>query len=674
MIPSLMYFSLDGAIGTNAMEGAASDCTNVRRHPLGGLMPVRAGAELVSTSASPVIADRRGDTTYFFTLADGLLTMECSLQSGGTVDSSSPCPLGQLPAAIDSYAVCGEFVVLHLADGSLQYLLYDHSTLSYTLLGALPSLGGIELEKGNTSPFSAQVEPACFSAVQADPRNGDPETFAQSSARAVSRAFARASAAARDAGYWTQPVVVRIAWRLWDGSLLHVSDPVAVPGVGVQNGGSIRLPLAASDKGYTGTQGATLSLTGYKIRLMLPDCLPERWTDVIRSIELWVSQEPAPLTGDVSMGLHTAGNETALNVTLVRRTDADVAADAEDAPLELMESFSGAGGEEIIDVARFPHRDRRLLPAEIPEAMPPQADVVTAHGDFLHCSGSRHVYTSRRGNPFICACSSESPGGRVRAIAAQPAGGGAYTRQYVYLFTDRGIVALTHDSEGRHTNLRPIGPQIVRSPKLVAPVADGVCAVSEQGALLRLTDARVRQRLRGLTDYAAIAYCAEYNELWLISDSNPRWLALSLDGSLIGASYRTQSLPGLPFSCGQRLFCFDMRGIFMPEADDAPLMDMEWNGFPMPPGRPGIYRLTAEVYMDSGTTSVKMWHHDADQPFSMALAKKICGWVYGGHCNGAWTVPVVLPCTSGRYTLSVSGTPDRLASIDIAFDRNVTSL
>ena len=84
--------------------------------------------------------------------------------------------------------------------------------------------------------------------------------------------------------------------------------------------------------GFGGVGGQThVSLTGYKIRLMLPDCLPERWTDVIRSIELWVSQEPAPLTGDVSMGLHIAASETALNVTLVRRTDADVAADAEDA-------------------------------------------------------------------------------------------------------------------------------------------------------------------------------------------------------------------------------------------------------------------------------------------------------------------------------------------------------
>lgn len=660
--------SVQGATATPATPSAAADCLNLRMHPVSGLMPVKAGAELVKTAHKPVIADRRDDTIYFFSIdADLTLYMECALMASGEVDTACHYRLGSLPAAIEQYAVSGEFLVLRLADGSLHYILYDHSTLQYTLLGALPTFGAIGIAMGNTSQFSAEVASARFSSVQADPRKLDPSAYAENTVKAVRRAFDDASAAAQYSGYWTQPVAVRLAWRLWDGSLLHVSDPVAVPGADVQNGGRLSLAFSTTDKGYTGTLGGTLTLTGYKIQVTLPEAMPEQWTDVISSLEVWVSRQPEALTGDATLGVHIVGAESALNVTLVRRSADDVVADALAAPSQLMERLSSAAALSVIDIRREPVRGSILEPAAIPVAMPAAASVIAAHGDFLHAIHGRILYTSRRGNPFICASWSDSPGGRVRAIAAQPIGGGAYTRQFVYLFTDHYIMAVTHDSEGRHTNLRPVSTHVVRSEQFVTSTAGGVCALSEKGTLIRINDAGVKVLMRGMDGYKGIAYCFDHNELWLFpQEQKRRWLAICLDNfPELYASFRSQPVDTLPCSCGQALFCFDAGAISEPESAMAEKMPVEWNGFPQRPPLPGHYEIVTDAWIEDSSATLTLWYHPGCSSPAMPSASILRRYTLQGSSVGYMCRELIMPVLPGTISLSIGGRLERLGDIEI---------
>jgi hypothetical protein len=134
----------------------------------------------------------------------------------------------------------------------------------------------------------------------------------------------------------------------------------------------------------------------------------------------------------------------------------------------------------------------------------------------------------RRGNPLSVMSTTESVGGKVYAMASQCIGGGAYTRQFVYLFTDNGIVALTHKADGSHANCRVISPAVVAGAALVATTSSGVYALSVDGTLLLIRDAKVHTLLTGLSECRQLGWNACLNELWLVPDANPESWQVSM--------------------------------------------------------------------------------------------------------------------------------------------------
>jgi hypothetical protein len=138
------------------------------------------------------------------------------------------------------------------------------------------------------------------------------------------------------------------------------------------------------------------------------------------------------------------------------------------------------------------------------------------------------LLTMKRGNPFILAYRSESVGGEVSAIVAQPSGGGAYTRQYLYLLTDRGILALTHDKYGEHTNIRSISGERVKDVRHAISCGSGVAMVSSIGNLLFLNDSKVQCAMRGMPEIRFMHYDDCNDELWLFPTEG-NGLALSVE-------------------------------------------------------------------------------------------------------------------------------------------------
>lgn len=149
------------------------------------------------------------------------------------------------------------------------------------------------------------------------------------------------------------------------------------------------------------------------------------------------------------------------------------------------------------------------------------AEVEVPHGE------ARRILTMGRGNPFVVMGSTDDSGGDIRCLEAQPVGGGAYTRQYIYCMHSQGISAITHDASGRHTNSRPVATLRVVGRECVARNERGVYVLSEAGSVALLRDARVEIMLRNMAGYKGLAWSESHAELFLLS-SDPRNPAAAL--------------------------------------------------------------------------------------------------------------------------------------------------
>lgn len=143
------------------------------------------------------------------------------------------------------------------------------------------------------------------------------------------------------------------------------------------------------------------------------------------------------------------------------------------------------------------------------------ADCILGYGAFLHIGSGDDVYTSMRGNPFVAKSVTRGIGTRVRSMKAQLVGGGAFTRQYIYVSTDRGIVALTHKPDGEHTNARPITQETLGEEEQWIATPDGVYALTSVGSIVRISDAKVKVVMSHRHGVVSMLWSNSYEELWI---------------------------------------------------------------------------------------------------------------------------------------------------------------
>lgn len=149
------------------------------------------------------------------------------------------------------------------------------------------------------------------------------------------------------------------------------------------------------------------------------------------------------------------------------------------------------------------------------------------------------VMSMARGNPMVSNELTRCADDTVQALQAQVTGGGAYTRQYLYAFSNSGVTALMHDAAGRHVNARKVSMAVGVKPEGICATPEGVFALSSSGELLRLRDARAETIIRGLTEYSRLAWHRATNRLWLMPAAKP-------DGSISGALGKSLALELTP--------------------------------------------------------------------------------------------------------------------------------
>lgn len=420
------------------------------------------------------------------------------------------CPL---PDMVVETARAGNFCVLRLADGTLCFLLWEYDTRTYTLLGSSAQLPQCTVTRTEPIVYRAPVPPVAFRSAVADMRGGVPAEVTTRVAATYNNAWKEALHTLAVQRRYVQPVSVRVALRLWDGTLLAVSDPLEVegPAHGYQGTARVMLPLVKGSKGYIGTSSGAISVESYGLKINIGAAASSVWGNVVRTVDVYVSSEQdVRRSSSVSVTYNEGSDSIALTPDCRSAADLEALLSGQSMQRSLS-TTPDAPGEYVLD------RPGEDVAQEVLTTLTPavrRADHIFAHGGFLHMAQGERVTTMRRNNPFVEASQSET-GGNVRAMSAMPAGGGAYTRQYLYLFTDSGTMALTHDSTGRHCTCRQVAPSAAAEARSVASAPDCVYFMTPAGELVRLRDARARVVIKGLPGESELCYDRLRDELWI---------------------------------------------------------------------------------------------------------------------------------------------------------------
>lgn len=214
------------------------------------------------------------------------------------------------------------------------------------------------------------------------------------------------------------------------------------------------------------------------------------------------------------------------------------------------------------------------------------------------------VMTMRRGNPFVEASATAAGCGRVMALRAQPTGGGAYTRQYLYAFGERGVAAVMHDSRGVHVNARSVSISVAAGADAVCRSSRGVWMLSRVGEVSLLSDARVTTAVRGLTEYSRLAWCATSGALWLMPAAGGGGKSLLLEEGG-GCSLRSV-VPGAVISDDGSFLTTLPQGLtwrlYSVSRPSSSRLGAVWRSPELLPGFGGPALLTVETTADADTT------------------------------------------------------------------------
>lgn len=505
---------------------------------------------LCDVTRTPVGVDRRNMRTNLLTIDDaGNLYFE------GVIDDESRfTPRGELIAAAIGkplgMARAGRFLVLCLANGDLFYLLWEGRVADYTALGRLPAVPSITVERVDEAVSPMYVDPVVFPKPVEQTSSTIPEDAAAAVDRAVTVAWQESLRTARNNGRFVQPVKIRVALRLFDDSLYAMSDPVTVGSADTLAGYGRALLVPILSNGYLiGTEKSQGGVNTYHLGITISNIPAGVWTTVIKKVEVYVSDEPDVLNGSAGTVTYSAGTPAVVARLGIRPRQ------------EVMESISSQRMRPLVsepirnitDGEPFTVNNTTVVAEDVDTVTPPlaKADCIAGAGAFLHICNGSVVSTMRRNNPFACSASTDS-GAEIYAMNPLPAAGGAYTRSYLYLMTDSGITALTHDAQGRHANCRPIAPYMVENPDAVVHGGNGVWALSTCGMLMYLKGSAVEYVMSGLNPASTLGWDQRSDELWILPS------AASADHVMVMCSmdrlgYTRRSEPAGAMVCRQGL-------------------------------------------------------------------------------------------------------------------------
>lgn len=265
------------------IDGNRSEAVNVRRR--GDWMEVTGTLAAVcpkTTDDRFLGADRRGSRTYYFMQRNGKDVIMSGYRQDGTFTAVQRTLFAD-SGSVTGFAVSGEFVVMSTSAG-LRYLHFNGS--GYDSLGGMVEMP--EFAFGTIISATISTDIAGITLKRSYPQWKG--TLAASDRSGVERAFRSAiselQTVASAGGCCLQPVVLRVALRLWDDSLLWSGAAACV--------GHAWQPetLADATPGTVSTiDGTTLSATMWQPTLHLVSSGLGHWQPFVKAVEIYATEE-----------------------------------------------------------------------------------------------------------------------------------------------------------------------------------------------------------------------------------------------------------------------------------------------------------------------------------------------------------------------------------------------
>ncbi len=506
-------------------------CHNLRRTAGGGALEYAPQpARIATVQGVPVIADRRDEGYYLLRQEDdGSIIVEGLLIPSSGEYTPIGINLGSVEGTVVQAESAGQYVVMLLEDNTLAYIYFDNRLRTYSLLGRLPGFDVVTVTATTLQELTEPVESVTFRKGISDIRPGLDTDAKERIGEVMAEAWERLRDHAAESGVWLQPVNVRLAWRLADGSLLHVSGAQRVDAGGTMawqcGGRATLLPVFDSDGRAVGTEGGSLSATGYKLSFTPDRVSLGVWDKIVAAVEVWVSEECDPRDSSQApvCGITNSAHDTPrITAQLVMRPEASLNASLEATPSGVLASLRAGLPIGILSSRR--EILYNIDAATVASRLLPDRDVrcILGHDGFLHVATPEGLGTSDRGNPFSLRSNTPGDWSNTRAMRVQIWGGGAYTRQIIYVAYGGGVAALAHDSEGRHTNCRTICRHSPRSSLYIARGENTVYMLTEEGSLVSFIDTRARTIATGIEGCSAIFFDRRFGELWLMAEEESR--------------------------------------------------------------------------------------------------------------------------------------------------------
>lgn len=504
-------------------------------------------------SGTPLIADRRFEGYYFLRQEDdGTIMLDGFLHMERLTFESIGLQLGRPLKKVVRAQTAGQYVVLLFNDGTLGYLHFDNPSRSYTYLGDMPQLPSPQALMVEETELNEPVEQVLFRQPVDDIRQGLDTAAREQIGKSMRQTWERLRRRGRESDLWLQPVEVRLAYRLADGQLLHVSDPCRVQ-CGWQCGGRVAMaPLNNSSGETEGVSGGIMSATGYRLRLDPDSISLGVWEKVIASVEVWVTEEadPADTSALPIVSVSTSSSAVAVVAQLIMLPQASLDASLAATPCAILRRLLPE--ESIGTLAPRPdllyNLDAEVIASQ--ELRHSRVNCILGHDGFLHIASSYGLTTSARSNPFVKASRTPGDYSGIRLMVPQIWGGGAYTRQIIYVADEHGVSALAHDSSGRHTNFRTICSNAPRNESYVAATDSCVYMLLEDGTLSRFTGTRAEKLLTRIDGCSGICFSKAFHELILMPASPQGHCVVIGAGGLADVSTRdplnASPVPGAP--------------------------------------------------------------------------------------------------------------------------------
>lgn len=238
--------------------------------------------------------DKRLDCTYFFVERNGMLTVAGYLPDNGAFVPLSGALFSTGGKAVNAVP-SGDFVVVATAD-TVHFLLYENE--SYTWLGEelpFPTLAFGTTEHSTLSePVAGHKLKSNYSAWSGTLTGEDAALMSGSATKAVALLRKRAESE----GYYTQPVVIRTALRLWDDSLLW--SPYATMAGNREAAFDCRASVSYETGGSYTVANSQMTLEVWKPSVTLVSPGIEKWRNRVKAVEIYATPQMKSPSNSVS--------------------------------------------------------------------------------------------------------------------------------------------------------------------------------------------------------------------------------------------------------------------------------------------------------------------------------------------------------------------------------------